>query len=145
MITMNVGQIILSRPWLFNKNITIYGQSNMCEGKQINLLSLRPKTSSLSKHLLWLCCQPQLLQLFHLSLLLFLLYLPLVMHIMSINRPLLPTPSHYKTFKFALTFVSHEYMHKLHKEICDGNKWSNVKPTLRTGSRKIFKTFNVSD
>jgi len=47
-ITMNVGQVILGRPWLFDKNITIYGRSNMCqfkhEGKQIKLLPLRPKT-----------------------------------------------------------------------------------------------------
>ena len=48
MITMNVNQIILDRPWLFDKNITIYGRSNMCqfehEGKQIKLLPLILKT-----------------------------------------------------------------------------------------------------
>ena len=47
MITMNVGQVILGRPW-FDKNVTIHGQSNMCqfehEGKQVKLLPLRPKT-----------------------------------------------------------------------------------------------------
>jgi len=36
-------------------------------------------------------------------------------------------------------------MHKLHKKISNKNKWSNVKPTLRADSRKIFKTFNVGD
>jgi len=45
---MNVGQVILGRPRLFDKNVTIYGRSNMCqfehEGKQIKLLRLRPKT-----------------------------------------------------------------------------------------------------
>jgi len=45
---MNVGQVILGRPWLFEKNVTIYSRSNMCQfehgGKQIKLLLLRPKT-----------------------------------------------------------------------------------------------------
>jgi len=36
-------------------------------------------------------------------------------------------------------------VHKLHKEINDGNKQRNVKPTLRTESGKIFKTFDVGD
>ena len=47
-ITMSMSQVILGRPQLFDKNITIYGQSNMCQfehdGKQIKLLSFRPKT-----------------------------------------------------------------------------------------------------
>jgi len=47
-ITINVGQVILGRPWLFDKNITIYSRSNMCqfehEDKHIKLLPLRPKT-----------------------------------------------------------------------------------------------------
>jgi len=46
MITMNVGQVILGRAWLFDKNVTIYGRSNMCqfehEGKKIKPLPLRP-------------------------------------------------------------------------------------------------------
>jgi len=29
-VTMNVGQVILSRPWLFDKKVTIYDRSNMC-------------------------------------------------------------------------------------------------------------------
>ena len=36
-------------------------------------------------------------------------------------------------------------MNKLHKEINDENKWSNVKLTLQTDRRKIFKIFNVGD
>ena len=30
-VTLDVGQIILGRPWLFDKNVTIYSQSNMCQ------------------------------------------------------------------------------------------------------------------
>ena len=45
---MNVGQVILGRPWLFDKNVIIYSWSNMCQfehdDKQIKLLPLRPKT-----------------------------------------------------------------------------------------------------
>jgi len=44
---MDVSQIILGRPWLFDKDITIYGRSNVCQfehkSKKIKLLSLRPK------------------------------------------------------------------------------------------------------
>ena len=58
---------------------------------------------------------------------------------------LLPIPSHYKAFEFAPAFASHKHVHKLHKEISDENKWSDVKPTLRADSRKIFKIFNVGD
>jgi len=36
-------------------------------------------------------------------------------------------------------------VYKLHKEISDENKWSDVKPTLLADSRKIFKIFNVGD
>jgi len=47
MVTMNVGQIILGRSWLFDKDITIYGLSNMCQfehnGKKNKLLSFRLK------------------------------------------------------------------------------------------------------
>ena len=41
--------------------------------------------------------------------------------------------------------IHHLRSHKLHKEISDKNKWSNVKPILRADSRKIFKNFNVGD
>ena len=69
-------------------------------------------------------------------------------HTYPVRKPLpffLPTPSHHRVFEFASAFASHKYVHKLHKKISDGNKRSNVKPTLRTVSRKIFKTFNVGD
>jgi len=43
--TMNVGQIILSRSWLFDKDVIIYDRSNMCQfeckDKKIELLPLR--------------------------------------------------------------------------------------------------------
>ena len=43
---MDVIQIILGRPWLFDKDVTIHGWSNMCwfeyEGKKIKLMPLRP-------------------------------------------------------------------------------------------------------
>ena len=46
-VIMYVGQIILDRPWLFDKDVTIYSQSNMHQFehkcKKIKLLSLRPK------------------------------------------------------------------------------------------------------
>ena len=52
---MNVGQVILDRPWLFDKNVTIYGQSNMCQfeykGEKIKLLSLRAKIRQLDQAL----------------------------------------------------------------------------------------------
>jgi len=51
-ITMDVGQVILVRSWLFDKDVTIHGRSNMCqfehEGKKIKLLPLRPKAASLA-------------------------------------------------------------------------------------------------
>jgi len=38
---MNVGQIILGRPWLYDNDVAIHGRSNMCrfehEGKKIKL------------------------------------------------------------------------------------------------------------
>ena len=45
-------QIILGRPWLFDKDVTIYGRSNMCQfehkDKKTKLLPLRSKIRSLS-------------------------------------------------------------------------------------------------
>ena len=44
---MNVGHVILGRPWLYEKDVTIYGQSNMCqfehEDKKIKLSPREPK------------------------------------------------------------------------------------------------------
>jgi len=43
---MDVGHIILGRPWLYDRDVTIYGRSNSCsfvhEGKKIKLAPLRP-------------------------------------------------------------------------------------------------------
>ncbi|XP_022869036.1 uncharacterized protein LOC111388534 [Olea europaea var. sylvestris] len=44
---MDVGHIILGRPWLFDLDVTIYGRSNSCSfvfnGKKIHLNPLPPK------------------------------------------------------------------------------------------------------
>ena len=137
---MNVGQVILGRSWLFDKIVTIYSRSNMCqfehEGKQIKLLPLRLKTG-----------QPQ--QASTLALLLTFPSPPLIASVPSLSPTnhayhickslplLLSTPSHYKAFESA--FASHKHVHKLYKEISDENKWSNVKPTLQVDSRKYLK------
>ena len=46
-VTMDVGQIILGRPWLYDHDVKIYGRSNMCQfeynGKNIKLLPFQPK------------------------------------------------------------------------------------------------------
>ncbi|XP_022847564.1 uncharacterized protein LOC111370094 [Olea europaea var. sylvestris] len=46
-ISMDVGHIILGRPWLFDLDVTIYGQSNSCSlvfnGKKTRLNPLPPK------------------------------------------------------------------------------------------------------
>ena len=50
-IIINVGEVILGKPWLFDKNVTTYDRSNMCqfEHEQIKLLYLRPKTGQPKK------------------------------------------------------------------------------------------------
>ena len=44
---MDVGHVILGRPWLYDKDVTNYDQLNMCqfehEGKKIKLLPREPK------------------------------------------------------------------------------------------------------
>ena len=44
---MDVDQIILGRPWLFDNDVHIYDRSNMClfehEGKKVKLLPSQPK------------------------------------------------------------------------------------------------------
>ncbi|KAI0505091.1 hypothetical protein KFK09_016048 [Dendrobium nobile] len=46
MLIMNVGQILLGCPWLFDNDVHIYGRSNICvfehEGKKIKLLPSQP-------------------------------------------------------------------------------------------------------
>jgi len=41
-VTMDVGQIILGRAWIFDNDVHIYGHSNMClfehKGKKVKLL-----------------------------------------------------------------------------------------------------------
>ncbi|XP_020677004.2 uncharacterized protein LOC110095705 [Dendrobium catenatum] len=48
-LNMDVGQIILGCPWLFNNDVHIYGRSNTCvfehEGKKIKLLPTHPKST----------------------------------------------------------------------------------------------------
>jgi len=45
-VTMDVGQIILGRPWLYDNDVTIHGRSNMCQfehdSKKIKLTPYRP-------------------------------------------------------------------------------------------------------
>ncbi|GFZ18557.1 hypothetical protein Acr_27g0002960 [Actinidia rufa] len=52
-VPMDVGHIILGRPWLFDMDVTIYGRSNSCsflfENKRIKLNPLQPKPSSKQK------------------------------------------------------------------------------------------------
>lgn len=47
-IRMNVGYVILGRPWLFDLDVTIHGQSNLCSfvfnRKKIHLNHLAPKS-----------------------------------------------------------------------------------------------------
>ena len=60
-------------------------------------------------------------------------FLSFTSHAYSVRKPLpplLPILSHYRAFKSAPAFSSHKHVHKIHKEISDGNKHSNVKPTL---------------
>jgi len=46
-VTMDMGQTILGRSWLFDKDVTIYDRFNMCQfehkGKKIKLFFLRPQ------------------------------------------------------------------------------------------------------
>ena len=53
-IPMNVGHIILGRPWLYNLDVTIFGRSNSCSftfhGKQIQLIGLPPRSNDGSKN-----------------------------------------------------------------------------------------------
>ena len=52
-IPMDVGHIILGRPWIYDLDVTLHGQSNSCsfvfEGKKIMLNPLKPKPIEMSK------------------------------------------------------------------------------------------------
>jgi len=47
-IAMDVGSIILGRPWLYDRDVTLYGKSNSCtfyyEGKKIRINPIEPQT-----------------------------------------------------------------------------------------------------
>ena len=49
---MDVGSIILGRPWLFDTDVTIYGKSNTCvfhhEGKRYRIQPTEPKNNPTS-------------------------------------------------------------------------------------------------
>ena len=49
---MDVGSIILGRPWLFDADVTIYGKSNTCvflhEGKRFHIQPTEPKSHTTS-------------------------------------------------------------------------------------------------
>ena len=49
---MDVGSIILGRPWLFDADVTIYGKSNTCvflhEEKRYRIQQTEPKTHTTS-------------------------------------------------------------------------------------------------
>ena len=53
-VTMDVGQTILRRPWIFDNDVHIYGRSNMClfehEGKKVKLLPSQPKNNIAEKN-----------------------------------------------------------------------------------------------
>jgi len=144
---MNVGQVILGRQW-FDKNVTIYGRSNMCqfdhEGRQIKLLSLRLKAGQTKQtSILALLPTPPSPPL--IAIVSSLSFTSHVYHVHKSLPPLLSTSSHYSAFESAFALTSLKHIHKLYEEISDENKWGNVKPTLRTESRKKFKPFNVGN
>ena len=110
------------------QKITIYGRSNKCqfehEGKQIKLLSLRPKTGQLKQTFILTLLptptsptSPPLI-----ATVSSLFFTNPAYYVHKSLPPLLPTPSHYKALEFAPTFASHKHVHKLHKEISDENK-----------------------
>ena len=50
---MDVGHIILGRPWLFDVDVTIYGHTNQClfvhNRKRVNIMPNQPKPSNRGK------------------------------------------------------------------------------------------------
>jgi len=50
---MDVGYIILGRPWLFDLDVTIYGHTNQCSsvhnGKKVKLMPNQPKPPTQEK------------------------------------------------------------------------------------------------
>jgi len=107
---MNVGQVILGRPW-FDKNITIYGRSNMCqfehEGKHIKLLPLRSKTEhskqTFTLALLLTPLSPPLIATFP-------FHLSLIMHILFANR--------FLSYCWHHLIIEHSGLHLHHTNTC---------------------------
>ena len=126
-ITMNVGQVTLGRPWLFDKNVIIYSRSNMCqlehEGKQIKLPPFRSTngqwTTQANIHFGFATNSTFFTSYCYCS-------LPISHYhayfVRKLLPPLLQTPSHYTAFKSKSAFASHKHVHKLYKEISDENK-----------------------
>jgi len=110
---------------LFDKNVTIYGQSNMCqfehEGKKIKLLSLRPNTGQ-SKQTSTLTLLPTSHYLPFIGTISSLSLISQAYPIRKLLPPLISIQSHSRAFESASVFESHKYVHKLHKKISDGNK-----------------------
>jgi len=109
-ITMNVGKVILDRQWLFNKNVTINGRSNMRQfehkGKQIKLLLLRLKTGQPKQTFtLALLPTPPLPSL--IATVPSLSFTTHAYHVRKPLPPLLPTPSRYSACESA--FASHKH------------------------------------
>jgi len=52
-IPMDVGHVILGRPWLYDLDVTIFGRSNSCsftfQGKKIQLIGLPPRSKDNSQ------------------------------------------------------------------------------------------------
>jgi hypothetical protein len=52
-IPMDVGHVILGRPWLYDLDVTIFGRSNSCsftfQGKKIQLIGLPPRSNDNSQ------------------------------------------------------------------------------------------------
>ena len=50
---MDVGHIILGRPWLFDLDVTIYGRTNQCSfvhnGKRVKIMPNQPKPPTREK------------------------------------------------------------------------------------------------
>ena len=174
-ITMDVGQIIVGRSWLFNKDVNIYGRSNMCQfehkSEKIKLLLLRfkikqpeqtPTAPKKNKKINLISAKvldqklkkgahpfPSLVMLPTPS------FLPPISTTLFFSLISLACLSHKPLSPLLL--ISYNYrvsesasvftslVHKLQKEISDGIEQSNVNYKLRADIRKNFKTFTVGD
>ena len=52
-ISMEVGSIIVGRPWLYDRNVTLFGKSNSCtfyfEGRKIRINPMEPQPHNVSE------------------------------------------------------------------------------------------------